>query len=213
MAKLSSYVTEDNVKTIISIALKVTESFQKKSASWKNKTVPTMVGAILAVLVMAVCLIYFIVTHHITPLMIYTACTIPILAFALTLFSKNLDSIHKEFREFTDAFKNLMGCLKSSSDLSEDEAVAAVSTTLMATANLTEDQLNEMTFSQIKALPQYEKACQYVASLKNIKSAVAQLKEEGQDVDNILSTLDVDGYATDELYEDTSVWSGTTGTS
>ena len=214
MAKLSSFLTEDNIKTILSVAVKVAEGFKDRSANWKNKTLPTMIGSIAAIAAMLGFLIYFIVTHRIGPLMIYTACAIPILAFCLTLFSKNLDKIQKEFTEYTEAMKQVFSCIKNSCDLSQDEAVAAIGTVIVATAGIEKDQLSSMAFAEIEALPQYQKACVYAQSIKNFQSAIAALKEEGSDVDELLASLDLDDYQTDELYQEkgSNMYENLTGT-
>lgn len=214
MAKLSSFLTTDNVKTILSVALKVAERFEESSSKWKNKSLPCLIISIIAVAGMMGCMIYFIVTTRIAPLMIYVAACIPILSFGLASLSKNLDRVQKEFTEYTEAMHNVLTTIKKSADCTADEATAAVAAVLASTTNTPEDELDNLTYAQIKALPQFAKASLLVQSMMNLKEAIQALKEEGNDVDDILASLDLEGYETDEFYntESNTVYQNLTGT-
>lgn len=214
MAKLSSFLTTDNVKTILSVALKVAERFEASSSKWKNKSIPCLIISLIAVAGMLGCVIYFIVTTRISPLMIYVACCIPILSFGLTVLSKNLDRVQKEFTEYTEAMHNVLTTIKGSADCTVDEATAAVAAVLASTANVPEEELDNLTYAQIKALPQFAKASLLAQSMANLKAAIQELKEEGNDVDDILASLDLDGYETDEFYDTdgNTVFQNLTGT-
>lgn len=212
-SKLNDMLTTENVKTVLTVALKVAKAFKNRSDNWTNKTRVSLVTSILAIAGMIGCLAYFIVTHRITPLMLYIAACIPILAFGLTVQGKNLDKIKDEFDEYTDAMNNLLAVLKNACQYTGEEAVEVTAAVLMATQNLSQDELNVMTYSDIKMLPSYAKASRLVISLHNINEAVSALKSEGEDVDEILANLDLSEMEdAGNLFDEDSLYTSITGT-
>lgn len=208
-------ITTDNVKTIVSVLLPIVKTVKNRSDLWKNKSIPAIIISLVCVAAVLGTMIYFVATHYIGPLMIAIACCIPILSLGFSLQSKNVDNIVHEFDEYQDAMAEFVSILKSAFEMTDDDAVAAISTILVAKTNLTEDELKAMTYEDISKLPQFAKASKLVMALQSIQDALKKLQDEGTDVTEALESTNMIAENIDlsVLYDNPIVYQAVMGTS
>lgn len=198
--KIASLLTADNIKAIFTVGVKLTETLKKQTTDWKKKSILSIVISVIAVILMMAFLIYFILTHRIAPLMIYTACMVPILAFGLAQYSRNMVKLANEYEEYRTAIRNLLMKIKEVAGTTEDDATMAMSAIIRTIQQ--QDGLNvddETTISEIEELPEYPAACKNAILMQAIGMSLQVLKEEGLDVSELLAEFDIESleYAND----------------
>lgn len=97
---------------IFADAMAILQDARITKIDWKKKG-KLILGMTVAFLIStAACLIYFFVTHHIGPLMVDVACTIPILCFAVMQQSRQIQNLQTEFTEYRTAVGDMTDYLQ-----------------------------------------------------------------------------------------------------
>lgn len=191
--KISSLLTSDNIEILYKVGLKIAEVLKGSTQNdWKKKSIFSIVISAIAIVLFIGLLIYFIATHHITPLLIYLVCMTPILAYGLGHYSRSMVTLSKEYEEYRSAIRTLMQKIAEVANITETDAVIAVGAVL-ATIKKTDELLIDdgTTLAEIKELPDYPAACHYAEMMEAVGMALEALKSEGLDVSNLLEQFEV----------------------
>lgn len=194
--------SDAQLQVMYKITVLIAKNFKDRSDKvWKNKSLPVMIFSALMVIGMLVTLVYYIMTSSIAPLMIYIACAIPILAYGLTQASKNLQKVNEEFDQYNESMKRLLAVLMNSSAEATDDVTVALGAAIAAVTTVVPESMDNVTFGDLRKMAEFKKAVVLAENLKSISTAIEDLNKEGFDVESILSSLDLDDYEAEDLYE------------
>lgn len=190
--KIASFLTKENIEVLYKVAVKIAETLKGNTTDWKKKSMLSIIISVGAIVLFIALIIYFIVTHRITPLLIYLVCMTPILAFGLAQYSRNMVSLSKEYEEYRTAIYNLLQKITEVANVSESDAVISVGAALSAIEKEDGTLVDDTTtLGEIKGLPDYPAACHYAEMMEAIGMALEALKNEGMDVAELLEQFEV----------------------
>ena len=204
MAKTFKMPTDDQMQSMYQLAMLITKNVKQTltNSKWIDKSITTIIFAVVAIAGMVGTLAYYVMTAHIAPLMIYTACAIPVLAFAMAQQGKTIEKLSTEFDEYTTSISAFLTSITGAASTAvDDRTTIALSAAIVASTTVVADKVDTVPFGELTRLPQYKNAANLANSLVMIQKAIDKMKEEGYDVDEILKTIDLDSYISmDEFY-------------
>lgn len=190
--KIASFLTKENIEVLYKVAVKIAEALKSYTTDWKKKSTLSIVISVAAIALFVALIVYFIVTRHITPLLIYLVCMTPILAFGLAQYSRNMVSLSKEYEEYRTAIRILLQKIMEVANVDESDAVISVGAVLGAIQKADGTLIDDTTtLSEIKGLPDYPIACYYAELMEAVGLALDALKIEGVDVAELLEQFEV----------------------
>lgn len=184
--------SESQIKFLYQITVKLVEKIKAHESDYKDKSLPVYIGLGIALVILAGCIFWYVWQKDLAPLMIYMALLIPVLSFGIAEQSRHIQQLKKEFTEYNDSIDNF---LKSISSLDEDTLTneeKALGVVMAAFISSDEKTVDDLTYGEIKQLPQYKNALTYAINLAAVESSIDDMLEEEEDVGDILSTLDTD---------------------
>jgi hypothetical protein len=182
-------VTTEDLEKIYKVCYLVLSKLKGKT-DLSKKSWPTILFSVICVLGMIGTLVFYIITSKIAPLMIYMACAIPVLAFGLAQFSKNLETLNKEYSEYSAAMSKLLLALTNSSTENVDELTRGLAALICAATTVVDSKVDKVTFGDLTQMDQYKEAHVLAENLATVKETIAGLKKEGLDVETLLASLD-----------------------
>lgn len=205
MAKTFKMPTDDQMQSMYQLAMLITKNVKQNlvDSKWIGKSITTIIFAVVAIAGMVGTLAYYIMTSHIAPLMIYTACAIPVLAFAMAQQGKTIEKVANEYDEYSTAISAFLTSITGAASTAiDDRTTVALAAAIVASTTVVADKVDTVTFGELSRLPQYKNAANLANSLVMIQKAIDKMTEEGYDIDEILKTIDLDSYLSmDEFYQ------------
>lgn len=198
MAATIKAPTKEQMETLYRIAIMAVKKFKVDSENWQDTRPAVLVG----IGVLAVGLIgtmgYYIVTHHIGPLMIYVALSTIILAFGLNELSRKLQCVVREFTTYNTAMSKMLATLLKAGQYDPSDLVVAMSAAVLTLTN--EENPDGVTFGRMKDDPNYLSALEYAKMLASSAGAIDILTKQGLNVQELIEGI---SYAySDEEYDE-----------
>ena len=198
--------TNEEIQLFYNIAKQLVAKIKEHTGEFKDKSIPVYIGIGIALVILALTVFWYIYMKDLAPLMIYMAMLIPILCFGLGEQSRNLNNLMVEFDEYNKAmsdFLELIGSLDEDKLSNEEKALGVVLASLIAS---NEKVVDDLTYGEIKQIPQYKTALIYAVNLAAIETSIDMMLEEEEDVSEILEGLDTSVIETGTYFDSNALY-------
>ena len=196
--------SDTQIQLMFKITKALVEKVQEHSSSFKHSSTPAIIAIVAALVILAGCIGWLIVMNQITPLMIYLALLVPIFCLGIAEQSKTISSLNKEFAEYSEAMNNFVKLIGDVTDERLTDEEKALGIVLAGLINSDTKVSDDLTYGEIRELPQYKNALAYAISLAGIGASLENAKEEGEDVAEILEEIELPSEQDAKLFENTT---------
>ena len=191
--------SQNQIKFFYQITVKLVEKIKSHEDDLRDKSIPVYIGLGIALVILAGTIFWYVWQKDLGPLMIYMALLIPILSFGIAEQSRHIQQLRTEFSEYNrsiDDFLKSISILDANTLTNEEKALGVV---MAAFISSDEKVADDITYGEIKQLPEYKNALTYAINLAAVESSIDIMVDEGEDVSDILETLD-GGYQSRHLF-------------
>ena len=195
--------SQNQIKFFYQITVKLVEKIKSHEDDLRDKSIPVYIGLGIALAILAGTIFWYVWQKDLGPLMIYMALLIPILSFGIAEQSRHIQQIRTEFSEYNraiDDFLKSISTLDANTLTNEEKALGVV---MAAFISSDEKVADDITYGEIKQLPEYKNALTYAINLAAVESSIDIMVNEGEDVSDILETLDTQDIDPDTYFENT----------
>ena len=195
--------SQNQIKFFYQITVKLVEKIKSHEDDLRDKSIPVYIGLGIALVILAGTIFWYVWQKDLGPLMIYMALLIPILSFGIAEQSRHIQQLRTEFSEYNrsiDDFLKSISTLDANTLTNEEKALGVV---MAAFISSDEKVADDITYGEIKQLPEYKSALTYAINLAAVESSIDIMVNEGEDVSDILETLDTEDINPDTYFENT----------
>lgn len=195
--------SQNQIKFFYQITVKLVEKIKSHEDDLRDKSIPVYIGLGIALVILAGTIFWYVWQKDLGPLMIYMALLIPILSFGIAEQSRHIQQLRTEFSEYNrsiDDFLKSISTLDANTLTNEEKALGVV---MAAFISSDEKVADDITYGEIKQLPEYKNALTYAINLAAVESSIDIMVDEGEDVSDILETLDTEDINPDTYFENT----------
>ena len=195
--------SQNQIKFFYQITVKLVEKIKSHEDDLRDKSIPVYIGLGIALVILAGTIFWYVWQKDLGPLMIYMALLIPILSFGIAEQSRHIQQLRTEFSEYNrsiDDFLKSISTLDANTLTNEEKALGVV---MAAFISSDEKVADDITYGEIKQLPEYKNALTYAINLAAVESSIDIMVNEGEDVSDILETLDTEDINPDTYFENT----------
>lgn len=195
--------SQNQIKFFYQITVKLVEKIKSHEDDLRDKSIPVYIGLGIALVILAGTIFWYVWQKDLGPLMIYMALLIPILSFGIAEQSRHIQQLRTEFSEYNrsiDDFLKSISILDANTLTNEEKALGVV---MAAFISSDEKVADDITYGEIKQLPEYKNALTYAINLAAVESSIDIMVNEGEDVSDILETLDTEDINPGTYFENT----------
>ena len=196
--------SQNQIKFFYQITVKLVEKIKSHEDDLRDKSIPVYIGLGIALVILAGTIFWYVWQKDLGPLMIYMALLIPILSFGIAEQSRHIQQLRTEFSEYNraiDDFLKSISTLDANTLTNEEKALGVV---MAAFISSDEKVADDITYGEIKQLPEYKNALTYAINLAAVERSIDIMVNEGEDVSDILETLDTEDINPDTYFESTA---------